>query len=191
MLIVRASRLLTLLWVALCFWTPVVNAEEPAGSDGVDAASEEPTLAEPAAAEAAMAEPSLEERVRAILDSPAEGEGEGERGEIERCINTIEYQSVEILDSEHLVFKGRGDKRWLNQLRMKCPGLRRHDTLSFEIRSNRLCEFDSFRSVDLTGYRGATSPRCSLGRFEPVSPDQVQMLKDALRAARSARRSPG
>lgn len=176
---VNATGVTILLWVGL-MWAPLGHAASVASE--TSEMSETPEASETATEDQAPGEPTLEERVRAILDSPPEGDGVV--GEIVRCIRTFDYDSVDILDAERLVFKGRGGKRWLNQLRMKCPGLRRRDPLSFEIRSNRLCEFDSFRSIDVTGYGGA-SPKCSLGRFEPITEDQVQMLKDALRAGRS------
>ena len=127
---------------------------------------------------------TLEERAQEILSAPAEDENDWAAV---RCIRSMDYDRVEVLDSLRVVFHGRGDKRWLNQLRIRCPGLRKRDTLQFEMRSTRLCEMDSFRSIDPSGF-GMPGASCSLGSFEPVSPDQVQMLKDALRAERDARR---
>jgi hypothetical protein len=133
-------------------------------------------------APSADAGPSLEERAQEILSAPAEDEKAAVR-----CIRSMDYDRVEVLDDLRVVFHGRGDKRWLNQLRIRCPGLRKRDTLQFEMRSMRLCEMDSFRSIDPSGF-GMPGASCSLGSFEPVSPGQVQMLKDALRAERDARR---
>jgi hypothetical protein len=127
--------------------------------------------------------PSLEDRVQEILDTTAEGPADAAAV---RCLSSMDYDQVEVLDSQRLVFKGRGQKRWLNQLRVRCPGLRRHATLQFEMRSMRLCEMDGFKSID-PGF-GDRSGHCSLGKFEPISPDQEQMLKDALRAQRDAKR---
>lgn len=134
------------------------------------------------AAPSVDAGPSLEERVQEILNTPAE-----DVDVAVRCIRSMDYVQVEVLDDLRLVFRGRGDKRWLNQLRGRCPGLRKRDALQFEMRSIRLCDMDSFRSIDPSGY-GFPGASCSLGSFEPISPDQVQMLKDALRAERDARR---
>jgi hypothetical protein len=118
------------------------------------------------------------------------------RGSTHAAHNTAYHESVnQILAGIHDMMgerwnelNGRGEKRWLNQLRVRCPGLRRHATLQFEMRSMRLCEMDGFKSVD-PGF-GDRSGNCSLGKFEPISPDQEQMLKDALRAQRDAKRKP-
>jgi hypothetical protein len=126
---------------------------------------------------------SLEDRVEEILDTTAEGPADAAAV---RCLSSMDYDQVEVLDNLRLVFKGRGQKRWLNQLRIRCPGLRRHATLQFEMRSMRICEMDGFKSVD-PGF-GDRSGNCSLGKFEPISAEQEQMLKDALRAQRDAKR---
>ena len=97
--------------------------------------------------------PSLEERVQEILNTPAE-----DIDVAVRCIRSMDYVQVEVLDDLRLVFRGRGDKRWLNQLRGRCPGLRKRDTLQFEMRSIRLCDMDSFRSIDPSGLRALVGP---------------------------------
>jgi hypothetical protein len=149
---------------------------------GADADAPETPAAEAPAAE----QPSLEDRVREILTTIPE---DADTGDSVRCLRSTDYRRVQILDRQRLVFHGRGSKRWLNQLRMPCPGLRRNDTLAFEAHSTRLCQHDGFRSIDPTGYGGPRSGICSLGPFEPVTEEQVQMLEDALRAEREARRS--
>lgn len=160
------------LLVATTVWTCLV-----CGS--VSAAEPEDT------APSADARPSLEERVQEILSAPAEDDAA--RAAV-RCIRSSDYNRVEVLNDQMLLFQGRGDARWLNQLRIRCLGLRKRDVLEFEMRSMRICEMGSFRSIDPSGY-GVSSASCSLGAFEPVSPDQVQMLKDSLRAERDAKRN--
>ena len=97
------------------------------------------------------------------------------------CLLRDTYQQVEVLDREHLLFKGRRGKHWLNRLRRACIGLRRSDTLAFDMRDNRLCNLDSFSSMGSFG-RGLerTSARCSLGKFETISPEQAELLKESL-----------
>ena len=152
-------------------WSVLVFAGAPAAEPAQDAVPSADT------------EPTLEERVEEILNTPA-----GDQADVAavRCIHSWDYDRVEVLDDTHLVFHGRRDERWLNQLRMRCPGLRRRDTLQFEMRSMRLCEMDGFKSIE-PGF-GASSGYCSLGKFQPISPDQVQMIKDALAAQRDAKR---
>lgn len=132
---------------------------------------------------------ALEDQVRAILARPVDDEVDSER-----CLNTMSYRRIEVLDNRRLAFHGRGDKVWLNQLRMPCVGLRSDHTLSFELRNNRVCAMDTFRGLTMSfGGPMPMGPTCFLGEFEPITKAQVALLKDALKqqrdAARKARRN--
>lgn len=97
------------------------------------------------------------------------------------CLHRDAYVDVDVLNRELLLFQGRGDKVWLNRLRRPCIGLRDRDALAFEMRNSRLCDLDTFNSIDT--FRGALEPasaRCSLGKFETVSPEQAAALKEGL-----------
>lgn len=97
------------------------------------------------------------------------------------CLNRYAYDDVEVINRDLLLFHGRRGKVWLNRLRNACIGLRRDDTLAFDMRDSRLCDLDTFASVDtFGGPLERTSARCSLGKFEPVSPEQAQLLKEGL-----------
>jgi hypothetical protein len=126
-----------------------------------------------------------EEAIQDILTTPLAAE---DYVESERCLSTYAYRSVEVLDDRNVLFKGPGDRAWINQLRHRCIGLRRNDALQFELRDNRLCELDSFESVD-TLFRvwSRTSATCTLGKFQPVTPEQVEALRAAVREDRKNR----
>ncbi|MEQ8994475.1 MAG: DUF6491 family protein [Pseudomonadales bacterium] len=126
-----------------------------------------------------------EEAIQDILTTPLAAE---DYVESERCLSTYTYRSVDVLDDRNVLFKGPGDRAWINQLRHRCIGLRRNDTLQFELRDNRLCELDSFESVD-TLFRvwSRTSATCTLGKFQPVTPEQVEALRAAVREDRRNR----
>jgi hypothetical protein len=127
---------------------------------------------------------TLEDQVRAILDSPME-----EARKSERCISTHQYSRVEVLDTRTVVFHGRGDKAWLNQLRTPCAGLRSDHTLRFELRQNSVCSMDTFRGISMImGGPMPMGPTCFLSEFEPITKDQVTMLKEALDQQREAER---
>ncbi len=132
----------------------------------------------------ASAPPSEEQQARTeaiedILSQPLPSE---EYAEEVRCLSTHSYRSVEVLDPEHVLFEGTGDRVWVNKLRNRCVGLRRNDTLRFELRDNRVCNLDSFEAVDsFLWFWERTSGTCTLGNFIPVTPEQVAALKAALR----------
>lgn len=113
-----------------------------------------------------------------ILSQPLD---EAEYGKPRRCLSTGLYTQVDIVDDQRLIFRGRGDKAWLNQLRTRCVGLRRNDTLLFELRDNRVCDLDSVSVVDRFLFWRRTGTRCALGKFEPISAEQAAQVKQVLR----------
>lgn len=142
------------------------------------------------AAGCASSEPSADQQAREqqkqetidkILSEPLAAD---EYAAEERCLSTYRYRNVEVIDDEHVLFRGSGDKMWLNKLRNRCLGLRRNDTLSFELRDNRVCDLDTFDAVDLTGFVSRASGTCTLGTFTVVTPEQVESIKAAVAEAR-------
>lgn len=130
-----------------------------------------------AAAHAGEADESVDSRVEAILKAP-----EAEYVEAKQCLSVLAYDTVEILDEQRLLFRGRGkDKLWLNQLAGRCPGLRRDMTLQFDLHGNQACRMDTVRGVESYFYfwQSVTGP-CVLGGFEPVTEEQVALIKQAI-----------
>lgn len=119
-----------------------------------------------------------EESIDQILTQPL---AEEEYAKEVRCLATYTYNSVEVLDSRHVVFKGTGGRFWLNRLRNRCLGLRRYDTLKFELRGSQICDLDSFESISISlGAPTRTSAMCSLGTFTPMTEEQLEAVKIAL-----------
>lgn len=135
---------------------------------------------EPSADQQAREE-KKQETIDKILSEPLAAD---EYAAEERCLSTYTYRNVEVIDDEHVLFHGSGDKIWLNKLRNRCLGLRRNDTLSFELRDNRVCDLDTFEAVDLTGFVSRSSGTCTLGTFTAVTPEQVESIKAAVEEAR-------
>lgn len=125
-------------------------------------------------------EAAKQETIADILSQPLAAE---EYGQDERCLSTHVYDQVDILDDQHVVFRGRGDKLWLNKLRNRCIGLKRNDVLQFRVRDSRICDLDTFEGVDslLWGIRSGT---CTLGTFRPVTPEQLEAIEVAVKEAR-------
>ena len=94
------------------------------------------------------------------------------------CLPRSAYTEVEVINPELLLFHGRGEQMWLNRMRRACVGLHFDRVLAFEVRNSRLCDLDTVRGIDTFGGSwSATGARCSLGTFDPVSPQQVELLK--------------
>jgi hypothetical protein len=114
-----------------------------------------------------------------------------EYGEAKRCLRSHEYRNFEILDDRRIIFSGRRDKLWLNQLRSSCPGLRTGHALKFVNLSggSQICDLDSFEVVDFFYYprfqrwpwQWFNGVRCALGKFEPITEQQAAALKMTLK----------
>jgi len=97
-----------------------------------------------------------------------------------RCLRSHEYQKVDILDSGHLVFRGRKDKIWLNSLRNNCSGLRKGLILQFQMHGRRVCRMDFFQGLQSFSDRNRPTATCVLGAFEQVTQEQLALLEESL-----------
>lgn len=96
------------------------------------------------------------------------------------CLHREAYTDIEVINSELLLFHGRSDRLWLNRLGQSCTGLRMDHTLALDMRNGRLCHLDTVSGVDMLGGHYLPGARCSLGKFDPVSPEQADLLKAEL-----------
>ncbi|MGH8595076.1 MAG: DUF6491 family protein, partial [Gammaproteobacteria bacterium] len=129
----------------------------------------------------------LDNDIALILDNPLP---ETTYSEKRRCLNTRTYRSVEVLDASHLLFWGRSGRVWLNQLRSPCIGLTKDKILQFDTTGSSLCELDRFRGLDRSVYSMPVA-FCGLQRFEVISEEQANRLRDALqRRAHTAAQVP-
>lgn len=126
-------------------------------------------------------EAAKQESIQDILNQPLTDEDYADE---ERCLSTYAYRSVEVLDDQHVLFKGSGGRLWLNVLRQRCVGLRADDALRFDLRDNRVCDMDTFQSVDFAGYGARTSAACTLGKFTAVTAEQVEAIRLAVKESR-------
>lgn len=131
-------------------------------------------------------EAARQETLEQILSQPLDAD---EYGTARRCISGVAYRDFEALGERHVLFRGPGGRLWLNELRGHCPGLRHAQALAFEGRGHQLCDLDRFVITDLFHWpryrrwpwQWMEGIPCTLGRFQPVSPEQVQALREALK----------
>lgn len=112
--------------------------------------------------------------------------------ESRRCIRSDGIDRIDVLSGSHIVFQTSRTERWLVQLSMRCPGLAPSSKIALEQNQFRLCEFDTVRVVYDNPIGGIDlGPRCQLGQFEAVSPEQVAALREEFAARkRSGRTTP-
>lgn len=94
-----------------------------------------------------------------------------------RCLSVSQYDSVQILNEQMLLFKGTGNRVWANELRNRCPGMRKDDVLIFELRGSQVCSLDSVTPTR-PGFLGwpHAGPKCSLGEFIEFDVDVLKAV---------------
>ena len=116
-----------------------------------------------------------------------------EYGETKRCLSDVEYRTFRALDDQRILFEGRRNKLWINTLRGRCPELRWGDVLIVrQFASARMCDGDRFTVgewFDFPWYRRwpwhwgpnwGMGMECMLGKFQPVTENQVAEIEAVL-----------
>ena len=67
---------------------------------------------------------------------------------------------------------------YLNRLPNRCPGLKVADAFTYATSLNRVCNVDIIRVLRQSGGRFFPGPACGLGKFEPITRDEVALLKE-------------
>jgi hypothetical protein len=119
------------------------------------------------------------ERQQRISDALEQLTTDTEYADTKRCLSSLAYDQIEVLDDRHLLFRDRNEY-WLNELRSRCPGLTRNDTLLFERRSSQLCALDSAEVVERFLFWRRTGPVCTLGEFHELTEAQAELLRRAM-----------
>ncbi len=133
---------------------------------------------------------AVEAEIDAILSQPLAPEF----GEMRRCLSEMDFRNFRALDEKHVLFEGRRDRLWVNTLRTRCPDLRHGQVLVVkQFSGSRMCDSDRFYATDWFdwpwyrrwpwdwGSGWQTGMECTLGRFQPVTADQVAEIEAVLR----------
>lgn len=94
----------------------------------------------------------------------------------EDCIHVRQIKKTDIVDDQNIIFHLHGGKIYRNRLPRKCFGLKRRESFSYKIHTARLCDIDSIRVVDQFAGRLDSGPSCGLGKFYPISKEEVAFL---------------
>jgi len=142
--------------------------------------------------------PEAEERRRAVeaeIDAILSQPVPAEFGEMRRCLSEMQFRSFRALDERHILFEGSRDRLWINTLRARCPDLRHgHVLVVKQFSGSRMCDADRFYATDwfdwpwyrrwpwYWGSGWTSGMECSLGKFQPVTADQVAEIEAVLRS---------
>ncbi len=95
----------------------------------------------------------------------------------ENCVLTDRIRRTEVPDNTSILFHMRGGEVYLNLLPYACPGLAREQRFAYQVNNRRLCHVDTVTVLDGAGIGLRGGATCRLGRFYPLSADQVEELQ--------------
>lgn len=90
---------------------------------------------------------------------------EPEAAETRNCLPMSQIRRIETVDDQTLLFHMHGDRKYVNHLPYRCPGLKQNSFVH-ETSMNSYCDLDIISVVDLT--IGMRMGSCPLGEFEKV-----------------------
>jgi hypothetical protein len=93
------------------------------------------------------------------------------------CVSTTQIKNTAVLDDQTIIFELRDRSVWKNTLDFSCPRLGFFEAFSYEARGLQLCDLDTIKVIESSGFVG---PTCGLGKFER----QTQSLRELKTAAR-------
>jgi hypothetical protein len=89
----------------------------------------------------------------------------------QNCIRVRQYSKIAALDERRLLFFGRGNRYWLNELRHPCVGIGWRSSLSVDSNdATVVCRGDGIVAT------GKSGNRCTLGRFTLIPADRIEEL---------------
>lgn len=95
------------------------------------------------------------------------------------CVSLPRVSRTEVIDDQTILFYQRGGKVYLNHLPRKCGGLAREDRFMYKVTTTRLCSSDTITVLEHWGAGFTPGFTCRLGKFNPVSPEEIADLKAA------------
>ena len=144
--------------------------------------------AEPERADTGDQPASKDSDVGKILDNPLVDDDYREE---KSCLWGREIDSVEIIDENLVVFRGRiRNKVWLNRFTQPCTGLRRDMLITTRARTGSICRFDTLDARPRGASPFGTAVKCYLGSFEGIDEVQVEAIKRAVDERARASRTP-
>jgi hypothetical protein len=98
------------------------------------------------------------------------------------CLRLMAIDDSRILDSQHMLFTTKDKRLYINTFPVECPGMRPGDTYTFRTSLNRLCNQDVITILRPGGHYFIAGVSCGIGMFEEVTQQQVDALKQEIKA---------
>ena len=96
----------------------------------------------------------------------------------QNCVRRSMIDTTRIIDDRTILFYMRGPNIFLNKLPRRCSGLKISGTFGYDTRTNELCNVDIIAVMQDFGGQIRPGVRCGLGKFQPVTEEQVALIKE-------------
>jgi hypothetical protein len=113
----------------------------------------------------------------ADAQEPAEARGPS-------CLRLTDIESSSVIDRQHIAFRMRDGRTFVNNMPYPCLGLRRDTAWLHRTSMAEVCDLDIITVLNNIGGGFMPGASCGLGRFELVTPSELEALKAAAKAAR-------
>ncbi len=97
---------------------------------------------------------------------------------LENCVDTSRIRQTSIIDDRTIIFYMNQKNIFVNHLPYRCPGLKIAGAFSYRTSISQLCNVDTIKVIRSLGGRIDAGPSCGLGKFRPVTEEEVAMLKN-------------
>jgi hypothetical protein len=94
------------------------------------------------------------------------------------CVMLRNIDRTDVVDDYNILFYMRGPDIYHVRLPHRCPGLRMADSFMYSTSLNVLCDLDIIRPLRNFGGSFRPSGACGLGRFTPITKEEVALLKN-------------
>ena len=98
-----------------------------------------------------------------------------------RCVKIDRIENVDVIDNENVVFQIGINNYYLNTLPYACNGLRLNESIMYRTSTNELCDIDVITVLDKIGPGFQAGPSCGLGKFKPITREEIKTLKASLK----------
>ena len=102
----------------------------------------------------------------------------GANSEAKFCLPLITIDSIDIIDGQHIAFEMKNGNYYLNQLPQACPTLDHRHAIMYKTPLSSLCSLDIITVLDNIGGGFQSMGSCGLGKFQPVSKEEIERLKE-------------
>ena len=98
--------------------------------------------------------------------------------EAKKCLSLVRIDNIDVIDNQNIVFHTTGEQDYLNTLPYACSGLYQDKAIMYKTSLSELCDLDVITVLDSIGMGYQSGATCGLGKFKPVSKNEIKMLKE-------------